>query len=222
MAPEAKIYLADERGITETSWFRSCNTFNFGRYQHKHKTAAGNIYVLNDDTLAGSKSLAMTIEEPTHVLLLPVVGSVSYKDSNDNITTTAAGQLQYSLLGKRTAYTVTNPFKKELVNFLQVWIKAGNPAAAGCSQFIFDIDKNKNTLVKTGPGSPAVYIGKFDGRQETVLPLQNKPAFVFVIQGAFEVQGVLLHSRDGLALQNHPSIELEALSNEAIIFIIQG
>lgn len=220
MEQQAKIFLAEERGITETTWFRSCNTFRFGRYQHEHKSPVENLYVLNDDTLAGGKSLAMTIEEPTHVLLIPVVGTVEYKDSNGNAAIVESGQVHYSLLQKRTAYTVTNPYEKELVNFLQVWIKAGNKQEKNTSQqFSFDIDANKNSLVNTGPEAVKFCIGKFDGRNETALHLNKSlnAAFVFVIQGAFETNGVLLHERDGLALWNHTVIEMEALSNEAII-----
>lgn len=41
--------------------------------------------------------------------------------------------------------------------------------------------------------------------------------FVLVIEGVFEVEGRLLHSKDGLALWNMPLIiELEALSHDAI------
>ena len=46
-------------------------------------------------------------------------------------------------------------------------------------------------------------------------------AFVFVIEGAFEVQGTLLHERDGLALWKTEEVEMEALSNEAIILVIE-
>ena len=42
-----------------------------------------------------------------------------------------------------------------------------------------------------------------------------------MIQGAFEVQHRLLKSRDALALWNVVEVEIEALSNEAIIVLIE-
>jgi quercetin 2,3-dioxygenase len=42
-----------------------------------------------------------------------------------------------------------------------------------------------------------------------------------VLQGAFEVQYKLMETRDGLALWNAKEIEIEALSNEAIIMLIE-
>lgn len=51
---------------------------------------------------------------------------------------------------------------------------------------------------------------------------EQNSLFVFIIQGVFEVQGRLLHARDGLGLWNEANeIELEALSNDAIILLIE-
>jgi hypothetical protein len=45
---------------------------------------------------------------------------------------------------------------------------------------------------------------------------------MFNIQGMFEVQGRLLQTGDGLGLWNEPGdVELEALSNEAIVLLIE-
>ena len=44
---------------------------------------------------------------------------------------------------------------------------------------------------------------------------------MFAIEGAFEIQGALLHARDGLALWRTDEIEAEDLSNDAIILLIE-
>lgn len=43
----------------------------------------------------------------------------------------------------------------------------------------------------------------------------------FVLQGTFEVENRLLEAKDGLALWNTANIELEALSNEAILLLLE-
>ncbi len=40
---EAKIFLTDQRGLTEFPWFRSFHTFNFGKYFDENKTPYGAI-----------------------------------------------------------------------------------------------------------------------------------------------------------------------------------
>ena len=68
-----------------------------------------------------------------------------------------------------------------------------------------------------------VSIGKFSGRGETIykLPNRNSGLFAFVIEGAFEVEGRLLHARDGLTLWETEEAEMEALSNDAIVLLIE-
>jgi redox-sensitive bicupin YhaK (pirin superfamily) len=44
---------------------------------------------------------------------------------------------------------------------------------------------------------------------------------VYVIEGAFEVQYRLLHARDGLALWEAERVEWEALSNDAILLVLE-
>jgi hypothetical protein len=78
---EATIFLADQRGCTQTDWFRSYHGFNFGQYQAENREPFGNLRVFNDDTLAGEKSLKMQVDENTDVILLPLVGAIEYKNS---------------------------------------------------------------------------------------------------------------------------------------------
>jgi len=121
---KAKIFLADERGLNETRWFRSRNTFNFGKYFSEHKYPLGNLYVLNDDALDGGKSFTMLVEEKSYVILLPAVGVISYTDSSGYDKLVAAGQALIVLHDKGSEFKISNPFKDELVNYLQIWLRA--------------------------------------------------------------------------------------------------
>lgn len=228
---KAKIFLSDERGMNETNWFRSCNTFNFGQYYNEHKTPFGDLYAVNDDILEGSCSVKMLVEEYSYVVILPVVGAVKYRDAAGNGELIAAGQIGIRCLDKDTSFEIINPFQKELVNFLQVWIRAGKPGTTSFnSLFAYDVNEFMNCLVGISPqndgarGLPFIIsIGKFAGRGETTHACKKNGAgiFVFVIEGAFEVEGRLLHARDGLALWNAASVEMEALSNDAIVLLIE-
>ena len=88
----------------------------------------------------------------------------------------------------------------------------------------FDIQNDKNNLIELYTNKNTKYLlGKFLGREEITYQLsQNgRSAFVFVVEGAFEVQYRLLEVRDGLAIWNLPKVEIEALSNDAIILLIE-
>jgi len=229
---KAKMFLAEDRGLNEMEWFRSLNTFNFGKYFNEHKEPFGNIYVVNDDTLDAGRSLSMHLEEYSYVILLPLMGAIAYKDLSGNDNLIAAGQVQILTIDKGKTIEISNPFDEGLVNFLQIWIRADRmKATKGSYISTYNVNKCLNSLVKISPASLSesslpfsVSIGKFNGRRETTHQLKNKQAglFVFVIEGAFEVQGTLLHARDGLALWETEVAEIESLSNDAIIMVIES
>lgn len=221
---QAKIYLASERGHTETDWFRSYNTFNFGRYKNPNKQAFAGLYVWNDDTIAGGRSIQLSAVTDSLLFMLPVVGGICYKDSAGNEVQVEAGESFTVFVKKNVTVVITNPYNTELVNVLHGWLKTKDLASEACV-FSFSLEKEKNELIKATQraGDFAGFIGRFDGRKEGAYQLSEDPAgvFVFVIQGAFEVQNRLLEARDGLALWNLSEIEFEALSNEAILLLLE-
>jgi quercetin 2,3-dioxygenase len=227
---KAKIFLAQERGLHETASFSSFNIFNVGHFFHEHKQPFWNIYLVNDDSLDAGVSLNATIEKNSYLVLLPVMGAISVKDAAGKENLLAAGQVQIISSETDETITIRNPFREGIVNFLQVGIKAESGEIAGAATFSdYDINKYPDGLLKISPDKLGLsllpftaYIGKFNGRGETALQLKSKnsSAFAFVIEGAFEVQGRLLHAGDALALWDTAEIEIEAFSNQAILLMI--
>jgi len=184
---KGKMFLADERGLNETEWFRGQNTFNFGRYFSEHKLPFGALYVVNDDTLDGRGSLRTISEEDSYVILLPVIGAIAYKDSLGNENLIAAGQIQVLDLAKDAIIEITNPFKEELVNFLQVWIRTDKVKETATPNLLtYDVNKYLDSLIRIFPENSsssslpfAVSIGKFSGRGETTYKLSNENSGLF-------------------------------------------
>ena len=123
------------------------------------------------------------------------------------------------------AYEITNPYDNELINFLHIrFTRAFGAESSKNKRVYFDIDANKQALQTIGANC---YIGKFAGREEGTLTLnhESQGVFGFVIEGAFEFQNRLLEARDSVALWNDDNeplqIEFEALSNDAILLIIE-
>lgn len=222
MNRQAKIFLAEERGVTETGWFRSYSTFNFGNYYNEHKTAAEKLYVCNDDMLAGGKSFSLSVDEDTLLYILPVAGAVSYRKNDCAAQLINSGEVFSAILFKGDVFEISNPYEHELVNFLQLWIKKGGLVAVQEQLLAFNIHTAKNTMV-TIPLVFPVSIAQLDGRNELIYTpvVKDNCVFSFVIQGAFEVEGILLHPKDAAAFWNYEQVEMEALSNNAIILLIE-
>lgn len=222
----AQIYLADQRGHSQTPVLRSFHTFNFGSYHADSRTPFGALQLLNDDSLVAGASLSLTVEQPTDVLLLPINGGLEY---TCDLTSGFLEPGQSGLLSLTSGmnYTVSNPYETETIDMLQLWLtRPADSSVSGFADTTFDLSQ-KNVLLPCFPTSAdtesRVFIGRYDGRAEdTLVVTPDQRVFVFVVQGVFEVQNRLLHERDGLALTDVQgnTVEFEALSNDAILLLI--
>lgn len=222
MIPQSKgkMYLSDERGYNEMPWFRTYNTFNFGRYFSEHKQPFGALYVLNEDVLAGGKGFRMEIESPADIILLPIVGAITFSTDQGHCGLLEAGQVQVLHLTPNTAFEVRNPYENDLVKFLQLWI---HTPTGQSTLTTFDLSHKDLLHSLIHNDTYTLSVGKFNGRAEASYPLKdkNKGVFVFNIEGAFEVQYRLLHNGDRLGLWEVAEVEMEALSNDAIILLLE-
>ena len=222
---EAKIFLSAQRGKTELSWFRSFHSFNFGAFQDPSKEPIGKLRVFNDNTLAAGKGMKMQVEKPTEVLILPLVGGIEFKNSIGYHDFLEAGKMQIFSAEAGMDYEVLNPYENELINYLEIWIEQENTLSQSTTSADIDLGKQNKLLpiFSSVQQNAFGYFGKYDGREEGVFQVKKASncLYVFVIEGAFEVDNKLIEARDGLAIWNANEIEFEALSNDAMLLIFE-
>ncbi|MEJ8841176.1 hypothetical protein WG954_02200 [Lacibacter sp. H375] len=224
---QAKIFLADEHGLVETTSFRNRTLFNYGNQYNEHRESFERFYLLNDYTLDGGASVQVNFSEDSFVLLLPVVGAVQYRNGKQKEQLVIAGQSMMLLKKAGEGIELTNVFEEELVNVLVLAFKTDDDQLPSGFIYSYDVNEKPDDLVQAVSKRyelPAIlFVGKFSGRAETVYQTEHSSAnvFVFVLEGAFEVEGRLLHARDGLAIWQTTSVEMEALSNDALIMILE-
>lgn len=220
---EARIFLADQRGCSETTRFRSYHGFQFGAYRPEGRDPFGALYLLNDDTLRAGASLSLHLETPSDVLLLPVTGGLEYRGEGTG-GFLEPGQVGLFSLTEGMSYTVSNPYERESIQFLQIGLSRPG-TDVGFRVFGFDFG-TKNTLLPLLDPAGAAFIGRYDGREEGTFSVktagQPRRLFVFILNGVFEVANRLLHDRDGLALtyREDGEVEFEALSNDAVLLLL--
>lgn len=207
------------RLICEEGFTRHCVSKTFHQLQKRD-------LALNDETLGADPSVRFVVDVDTLVLLLPVVRGIVIHDGNEE-KFVHAGQAQWLHRKAGGRFVITNPFHTELVTYLQLWFACDSPLALSTT-VSFALGEKQNSFVELLPfieeKSYALQasLGKFNGRQEALyrLPATRDAAMVFVVQGAYEVENRLLESGDGLAIWNTDRVELEALSNGAIILVL--
>lgn len=226
MQTEARIYLAEQRGCTQSAEYRSFHTLNFGDYQHESRHPFGCLTVFNDDTLRAGKGHTITVSEPTELLLIPVVGGIEIVIAPGESVFLGAGETYHLTAFPGQSYYIENPFETEAVNFLVLGLKTDPTAPVNSGRLsatAFDLTERNQLIRLVTTSNAQVYIGKYGGRQEGILSVSTpkKRLFAFSIEGVFEVQNRLLHPRDGLALGNVEHLEFEALSDDAILLVME-
>jgi quercetin 2,3-dioxygenase len=222
MNHQAQIYLADQRGCSQTDIFRSLHTFNFGNFVAESREAFGSLQALNDDTVSAEHSLKIQLLENTDVIIIPIIGGLEYHNSLQNGFLEAGSGLLLSASGD-TNYEIINPYPTEYINFVQIWIKNSSVNFTPISEeFRFDLNQQNKLHAIFSVNNQAGFIGKYGGRKKGEFTLKNPEngIFVFIIDGVFEVQDRLLHARDGLAIPDIEMIDFEALSNDAVILLL--
>lgn len=213
----ARIYKAQQRGLFENSNHRREATFNFESHQDASRSPFGALQVLNDETLGPSQQLTRNVENGS-VLLIPLVGALEYTLNGE---TAYVETNEAAWLPAEGNLTLRNPYDEELINFL--YIVFSHSIVTEAETLSINLDSRNSLNPLSLPGSIKAKMGLFDGRQEALYPVQNpnNGLFVFVIAGAFEVQGRLLEQRDGLALWQLEEAEMEALSENAVVLLFE-
>ncbi|MHA4895757.1 pirin family protein [Pedobacter sp. PWIIR3] len=181
--------------------------------------------LFTDHVLAASSVCSFEVPANTCVVIVPVTGALIYSDDSAQIDLEAdAGQTVLTCSTSAFKLTLQNPFDEHEINFLLFRIKADVKTPPFREVISFELDQSRNLLNNILPLFELPFklsMGQFQGRQEAVCPLLDSGIFCFIISGAFEVQGTLLHAKDALAVWNISEAEIEALSNNATILTIE-
>lgn len=220
---QGKIFLSDQRGVIESDRIRRYSTFNFESFYNPAKEAIGSLYALHDDMLAPNADLNFYTREQGYIFIVPITGDIDYIDEQKNETKIEVGKSLLVYLDKNSYIQLKNPYEAETINYLMIALK--NDETPQHSRTILDIDLSKlNHLYAVTPSlsSFKISIGRYKGRGESeYLTNRSSTLYCFVLAGAFEIDGRLLHDRDGIALSTTEKIEMEALSDNALLLTIE-
>ena len=222
----AEIFNSAQIKFEETASHKCFYTFNSEDSQNEGRRSFGELKFFNNVFLAPLESITYKHEENTRIIILPIAGALNYHTEIYEEELVRSEQIKIIEIEKELPYTFNNPFEKEWINYLHIGLKV-NSFPSKQQSALRNIEFRKmDELVcfdSNSADQSTGYIGIYQGRSEDnyMLKNPNNGVFVYVISGAFEVQGRLLEYKDGLSLWNTNEIEFEALSNNAIILILE-
>lgn len=209
---QSVMYLASRRDTEETVNHRISKSL---------AEPAHGLEAWDDVVLAPDKRVYRRFEKEVLMFIMPMVGEVDYEDEKGNLFSVAAGQLLLIPLAAGVQASVRNVYQDALVNCLISAVATAHRPALKAPELVpVNLHQFSNVLGSLNNLYLPVYIGNFQGRSEATLETQDHKLFVFVMEGAFEVQHRLVEYRDGMMLWNTSQVELEALSNDATLLIL--
>ncbi|WJS95719.1 hypothetical protein NYQ10_04520 [Flavobacterium johnsoniae] len=220
----AQIYKSDSRGFFNSEKHNCFATFNFEQYQDLSRNAFGSLKILNEVILAPQQRIIREIKSSTNVVILPLFGGIEYKDNLGNKEFLRVDQIRVLAADDELSVEIFNPYENENVSYLEIEFDMGKQYFKNYFQqykFDFSLHNKLHSLFEVERALG--FIGFYDGRKQGSFTLRNSKngIFVFVVNGAFEVEDRLLEAKDGLALKETKKIEWEALSENAILMVIE-
>lgn len=200
---------------------------NYENYFNEYRSAFGILKVCNDEMLGPLSDTTIRMQKRCYFVLMPVTGELEVRVNYGEPCRADVGQVQISSHLPNDTVTLTNTYDGDWISYLYFCIELHDNPTFTSHTVEFDLQNEQNELIAifdaTRQQLPfTMQIGCFDGRHEATYKLANDEScvFAFVVAGAFEIQGRLLHQRDGLALWNLQEVEVEALSNNAIMMLL--
>jgi redox-sensitive bicupin YhaK (pirin superfamily) len=205
---------AESRGKVDLGWLQSYHTFSFGNYYNPERIRFGALRVLNDDTLKGDEGFGNHPHDNMEIISIPLKGGLKHIDSMQNVAVIADGDIQVMSAGTGIFHEEHNDHQDETAQFLQIWVYPDRlNVAPRYDQLALDRDKRHNRLqqiLSPDPSDEGVwiyqqawfYIGSFDEGQSLTYNIKStgNGVYLFVINGAANINDQLLNARDGLGI----------------------
>lgn len=229
------LHRAGTRGYADHGWLKTHHTFSFAGYYDPQRVHFGALRVLNDDTVAPGEGFGTHPHDNMEIVSLVLEGALKHGDSMGHMQVLKPGELQVMTAGTGITHSEMNASRDEPVKFLQIWVITD---ADGHTPRYNQIElaparRNELRLIVAPEGRGGEHVGWIHqsawfytldldaGRDaEYRMNLHGDGAYVFVIGGTAEVDGVELGPRDGMGLWEADEFRIKA-SDDAKLLIIE-
>ena len=224
---------ADSRGHANHGWLDSHHTFSFAGYQNTDRMNFGVLRVLNDDVVSEARGFGTHPHRNMEIISIPLEGDLQHMDNMGNSTVIKQGDVQVMSAGTGIQHSEYNKNKDRPVKFLQIWIIPNKiDVDPRYDQVSIQEIETKNTfyqILSPFPEDQGVWIhqdawfhlGDFDPDKEATYTLKKKGngVYVFVLEGALEVNGKAIHKRDGYGLWDVDRFDIKTIEPSKVLLM---
>jgi redox-sensitive bicupin YhaK (pirin superfamily) len=220
-----------ERGQADHGWLRSQHSFSFAEYFDPEHVEFGALRVINEDRVAPGMGFGTHGHRDMEIVSYVLEGALQHRDSMGNGSVMRPGDVQRMSAGTGVMHSEFNASQTEPVHFLQIWLQpAQRGTAPGYEQKHFTAAQKRGRLCLLASPDGALdslriqqdarlYAGLFDGTEQASLPLDaTRMAYVHVVRGNVEVNGVALSGGDALKLRDVDAVAIR-LGQDAEVLV---
>ena len=214
---------ASGRGHADHGWLDTHHTFSFADYYDPAHMGFRTLRVINEDYIAGGAGFPTHGHRDMEIISYVIKGALAHNDTIGNSSVIRPGDVQYMCAGTGIRHSESNPLPDEKTHIYQIWIlpdRSGHELRYEQKSFADETAKNKLTLVVSHDGrhgsirinqNADLYIGKPGAGEKLEIHLAAKRfGWLQMVKGDLTVNGVDVHTSDGLAIEEEPVLKVEA------------
>ena len=221
---------AQERGHFNHGWLDTYHTFSFGEYYDPNYEQFRALRVMNEDVVAPAMGFGMHGHRDMEILTFILSGSLEHRDSLGNGSALTPGKVQRMSAGSGIRHSEANPSKTNPVHLYQIWLlPTERGIAPGYEEQVFPQEGRRNRwqLVASpdrAEGSMTIHQDArvYQAELEKDVELSQeipagRHAWLQVMQGSVEVNGVNLKAGDGVAVSEESRLTVKAEESAAVL-----
>lgn len=227
------LHRASTRGHANHGWLDTNHTFSFANYRNPERMHFGVLRVLNDDVVAAGRGFGTHPHDNMEIISIPLEGDLEHKDSMGNTAVIRQGDVQVMSAGTGIYHSEYNKNPDKQVKFLQIWLFPNKRnVTPRYDQISLDNASIRNALYqilspyKDDEGvwihqNAWFHMGDFDKGKKITYTFK-KPGngvYAFIIEGQVEIEGEMLHKRDGFGIWDTESISISAQDRSKILLM---
>lgn len=215
---------AEERGHANHGWLDTHFSFSFADYYDPRHMGFRDLRVINEDRVSAGCGFGMHPHRDMEILSYIVDGELSHRDSMGRGATIKHNDVQRMSAGTGIMHSEMNPSQKA-VHLLQIWLL---PEAEGLQPsyedrtFTPEEKHNRLRLIASRDGrdgsttihqDASVYASILDSGKSVELELRpGRHAWVQLISGQIDVNGMKLEKGDGAAINGETALHIASIS----------
>jgi len=223
---------ANERGGGDHGWLNTRHTFSFNDYYDPEYMGFRVLRVINEDRVQPGQGFGTHGHRDMEIISYVLEGALAHKDSLGTGSVLRPGEFQHMTAGTGIRHSEFNPSETELVHFYQIWIvpeRQGLRPSYQQRAFPEDERRGRLRVVASPDGRDGsltirqdaqVFLASLGENQEVTHELERgRYAWLQVLRGALQLNGLDLAAGDGVAVSEEPALVIRATkSSEVMLF----